>query len=65
VNILDAISCADGDVSRVLLAVLTAANIFMIMTSFIGSILACTNVCCDPAQSTVSKFKFLFIEVLS
>ena len=37
--------------SRVLLAVLTAANIVMIMMSFIGSVLACTNVCCDPVQS--------------
>ena len=55
---LDAISCEDGDVSRVLLAVLTAANIVMIMVSFIGSVLACTNVCCDPAQpGTVSKYK--------
>lgn len=49
--ILDAISCEDGEVSRVLLAVLTAANIVMIMMSFMGSVLACTNVCCDPAQS--------------
>ena len=49
------ISCADGEVSRILLAVLTAANIFMIMTSFLGSILACTKVCCGPAQSNEQR----------
>ena len=50
-----AISCADGEVSRILLAILTAANIFMIMTSFLGSLLACTNVCCNPAQSNEQR----------
>ena len=45
--------------SRVLLAVMTAANIFMIMMSFVASILACTNVCCDPVQSSVSKMKLI------
>ncbi|XP_046857707.1 uncharacterized protein LOC124451121 isoform X2 [Xenia sp. Carnegie-2017] len=45
------IDCVDGDLSRRILAALTAANIIVILTSFLGTILGFTVTCCDPSNN--------------
>lgn len=58
----DDIDCVDGDLSRRVLAALTAANIIVILTSFLGTILGFTVTCCDPSNNFRVRICFLLVE---